>query len=451
MRPGLIEGIVLDRPIGSGATSTVYLGYRQDNPKERFAIKFLSPLLGAQEVPRQRWLREADILIRLDHPNIVRGYRHGITDDRPYLVMEFLQGESLQDRLRRLGKLPVEQVYHVAECALKALGAAEALGVVHRDVKPANMIWLNDDSVKLMDFGLAKLAEPDVDLTATGAILGTPIYVSPEQAAGSDAITIQSDLYSLGTTLFHLACGRPPFAELNVSLLLTRKITDNVPDVRLYDREVGSALAYFIDQLCQRVPTRRPENAAKALKLLADIRSGSLAISDTTPVPISSRAPLREAPAGHIPAGSRVLDTVVGDKALNTRPVILRAEEVLFYEEDNSRECYLLVSGRVEVVKSGRVIATITEPGAFIGEMSPLNDVPRTATIVACEETVLLRIETEEFDAFFARHPEMLLMLARTLAARLEATGNKLNQANGRLAMMQRHVREMSAVLAGRG
>lgn len=444
MKPDLIEGVILDRQIGAGATSTVYLAVSRDNPREKFAVKFLTAFLMANETAMLRWKREAELLTRLSHQHIVRGIRWGQAHGRPWLMMEFLQGESLMDRLRRKSRLGQDEVWSYARACLQALEAAAALNIVHRDIKPANIILTSDDVIKVTDFGLAKYSD-DVSVTAPGTILGTPVYLSPEQAAGDVHITIQSDLYSLGTTLYHLVAGRPPFTELNTSLLLTRKITDDVADVRLANEEVGSNLAFLIRQLTARDLAARTKTPTDALRLMDQLESGELTTTDFRPEAKSSRAVMRPMPAIPKTPDSKILETVVSDAALNTHPVFLKNGEVLFYEDDESRECYLLVSGRVEILKSGRGIAVINSVGSFIGEMSPLNSKPRTATVVAREETVLLRIEEEQFNDFLQRHPDMAISLARSLAQRLEITSDRLNEANTRLALLQKLSKEIQA------
>lgn len=446
LKSDLIEGIVLDRQIGSGATSLVFLGRDCNDEKKLYAVKLLSPFLVMQEEPRKRWQREADLLIRLSHPNIVRGIRHGIVENRPYLVMEFLRGENLLDRMTRLEKLPEHEVIAVARESLKALEAAHTQNIIHRDVKPANIIWLNDGTIKLMDFGLAKFMD-DTGLTAAGTVVGTPVYISPEQAAGDEEITGQTDLYALGSTLFHLACGRPPFTEINTSLLLTRKITDEVPDVRLMDETISGELAFFIATLSARDPAGRPAGPAEALGLLDRLESGELTTTSFQPKPKSSLAPVRPASLDQIPQGNEVLDTIVGEESLATQPTFLEAGEVLFYEDDDSRECYVLLSGKVEVLRSGRRIAEISEPGSFIGEMSPLNGVPRSATVRAVEQTVMLRITEDDFAAFFSSRPAMSLALARSLATRLNSTSGDLQETRTRLAIVSKHLKEATMAL----
>ncbi len=449
LKADMISGIRLDRQIGSGATSSVFLAHDEQDPKKKYAVKILSPFLVMQEAPRKRWDREVSVLIQLDHPNIVRGYRHGVVEGRPFLVMEFLQGETLMDRLQRKGQLKEKEVYHVARTVLEALCAGQELGILHRDIKPANLLWTNDDTIKVMDYGLAKFKD-DAGMTTTGAIVGTPIYVSPEQAAGETVLTVQTDLYSLGVTLFHLATGRPPFTELNTSLLLTRKITDDLPDARTIDQNISPPLAYLIRKLSARDRMDRPETPEKALTLLGQLERGELTTSDIIPEAKNALAPLRPVSKSQVPVGNFVLDTMTGDEQLETVPIFLRPGEVLFYEDDNSRECYVLMSGAVEIIKSGRRIAELEEPGSFIGEMSPLNDVPRSATVVARDDVILLRITESDFTEFFSRRPEMALALARTLAKRLDKTSDDLNETNSKLANAGRLIRELSAIMGAR-
>lgn len=448
LRPDLIPGIILDRHIGSGATARVYLAFDVENPDIRYAVKFLTAFLSYQEDSLRRWKREADVLLRMDHPNIVKGVRYGLIEDRPYLVMEYLQGETLADRLKREERLPEKEVLHIARSCLAALVAADKEGVIHRDIKPANIIRLNDGTIKLTDFGLAA-DEMDESLTVAGAIIGTPVYLSPEQATGAE-VTIQSDLYSLGTTLFHLATGRPPFKELNTSLLLTRKITDDVPDVRHFEPGLSAMFAYLVTELCHRSATARPERPAGALRMLDQLESGELTTtSHHDPIPIG-RAGAQPINREELKSDDLVLTTLVGDDSIHSRPHFLRRGEVLFYEDDDSLECYILMSGCVEILKAGRTIATIDQEGAFIGEMSPLRKAPRSATVVAREDTVLLVIPEEEFHEFLKRHPEMAIVLARSLAERLETMNRQLTAANQKIGALSRHVNEMAALVQER-
>lgn len=448
MRPEMIEGIVLDRLLGSGATSMVYLAHDREKPEQQYAVKILTRFLTEQEDAMKRWEREAKLILQLKHPNIVRGIREGTAQGRPYLVMEYLQGETYQERLRRLGKLLEEEVFQIAESALAALDAANQLQIIHRDIKPANMLRTSAGELKVMDFGLAKITT-DSSITVTGAIVGTPLYVSPEQARCAETIGIRSDIYSLGITLFHLAAGRPPFSELNTSLLLTRKITDDVPDIRTVEPNISSGLAYLIHEMTQRFEADRLASPGEALQLIQEIRNGSLTTTGFTikeadkPLPEDRRSSFSDLPT----LDNAVIQTIASDSQLDTKPQFFNDGEVLFYEDDDSKECYILLSGAVEILKSGRQVAVIQEPGAFIGEMGPLRGEPRSATVRATESTVLLTIREDDFHSFFKRHADMALALAQALASRLEKTTVELQKNQTRIHRLSRLLNEMKGVL----
>jgi serine/threonine protein kinase len=273
------------------------------------------------------------------------------------------------------------------------------------------------------------------------------MYVSPEQAAGEVDIGIQSDLYSLGATLFHLSTGSPPFSELNTSLLLTRKLTEDVPDLRTVNPTASPALAHLVAKLCQRFVEHRPRNPAAALVILDQLESGELAVSEKVPAPTDPRAKLRPAEDYEVEPGNAILQTIVTDEQLSAKPHFLEKEQVLFYEDDQSRDCYLLLSGSVDVLKAGRRIATISKPGSFLGEMSPLRGEPRSATVLAAEQTVLLVIPEAKFHEFFSRHAPLAMELARSLAERLEHTNQAYRDATARLVAVQKTVRRLNAEL----
>ncbi|MCB2156953.1 protein kinase [bacterium] len=444
-----IEGLLLLRQLGAGASSTVYLARETETDKE-VAIKVLAAFYCRHKEALARWEREAGTLERLRHPNIVEGLRHGVVEGRPYFVMEYVQGEPLSNRLRRIGRLPEEEVFAISRAVLEALHVAHQNGIIHRDIKPSNIVIDPDGVTKLMDFGLAK-EESDRSVTMLGTVLGTPVYVSPEQARGDLNVDIRSDLYSLGITLFHLVSNEVPFSEMNTSLLLTRKITDDVPDVRHFAPDVSAGMAFLIRRLCERERTSRPTTPREAIELLEGIMHGQITtaeLSDSRPV---KKRPIAPSPTelGPYAEDNPVLKTLVEDTSLESAPITLEKNEVLFYEDDTSRDAYILLNGELEVLKSGRQIATINESGNWLGEMSTLLDAPRTATIRATGRSVLLRVEEKHFREFNNRHPDMCYVLACSLAERLDKTNQKLNDSQRRLATVRKHFRMIESELSG--
>jgi eukaryotic-like serine/threonine-protein kinase len=205
-----VEGI-----IATGGMATAYRAHDEELDRH-VAIKVLDAGLAGDDDFRRRFLREARTAARLAHPKVVQVYDAG-EDGLPYIVMELVEGESLAELLERRGRLPWEEAVGLGLQACAALGHAHEHGIVHRDVKPRNLLVREDGTLKITDFGIARAAET-TELTQVGTILGTAAYLSPEQAAG-EKVTAAADIYSLGAVLYETIAGRPPhefdsFAEL---------------------------------------------------------------------------------------------------------------------------------------------------------------------------------------------------------------------------------------------
>ena len=205
---------------------------------------------------RERTLREARTAARLDHPCAVRMFDVCEEDEQAFLVMELVEGRSLSDVIRDDGPVPAARAAEIGICLLDALTAAHAAGIVHRDVKPGNVLVRPDGRVTLTDFGIASTAG-DPSITSTGLLLGSPAYIAPERARGGTPEP-PSDLWSLGATLFTAVEGRPPFDHDDPLATLTAVVTDEHDP---FDR-AGPALAAILDRLLDKDPQRRPEPAA---------------------------------------------------------------------------------------------------------------------------------------------------------------------------------------------
>ena len=196
--------------IGSGAAAVVFKA-EQVKLARQVALKVLRPaFLGEEIASVDRFLREARSAANLEHPNIVPVYDVGEERGRPYLIMQLMEAGSVKDVLKRSGRLPWAETLRVVEGVANALQAAHAAGIIHRDVKPSNILLDRQGVVKLADFGLARFSSEKGRLTSRGALLGTPYYMSPEQCRGAE-LDIRSDIYSLGVTLYELVTGSPPF------------------------------------------------------------------------------------------------------------------------------------------------------------------------------------------------------------------------------------------------
>lgn len=249
-----VEGL-----LGQGAVGVVLLG-RDMRSGRQAAIKALplaSELSGGElREAQQRFFREAEIAQRLHHPDIVAIYEAGEDDGWAYLAMEYVAGHDLQRHTQPAQLLPVAEVLRIGSRVARALAHAHRQGVVHRDVKPANvLVDLPADIVKVTDFGIAHLT--DACRTWTGMVLGTPAYMAPEQLTGQP-VDGRTDLYSLGVTLFQLLTGSLPHRAASTSALLYAIVNEVVPDVRTWRPELPAALAAALAQALAKSPEHRP-------------------------------------------------------------------------------------------------------------------------------------------------------------------------------------------------
>jgi tRNA A-37 threonylcarbamoyl transferase component Bud32 len=255
----------LDAQIGTGGMSTVYRAF--DTVLERqVAIKLMHREIASDSDQLERFRREARAVAQLNHPHIVTVIDAGEDDNTPYIVFEYVEGETLKDRIRRHGRLPVSEAIAYAIEIARALGVAHANGIVHRDVKPQNVLVDEEGSAKVTDFGIARTLDQE-GLTADGRVLGTTDYVSPEQALGHP-VTGQSDLYSLGIVLFEMLTGDVPFKGDNQVAVAMKHVREQLPDVQLRRPEVSSALAAVVDRATAKDLDRR---YADDRELIADL------------------------------------------------------------------------------------------------------------------------------------------------------------------------------------
>src|SRR3954454_11754598 len=225
--------------------STVYRAF--DETLERWvAIKVLHADMSQDDSQLERFRREARSAARLSHPHVVTVIDAGEDDGRPFIVFEYVEGETLKERIRRLGRLPVAEAIAYAIEIGRALGAAHAERIVHRDVKPQNVLIDPEGRAKVTDFGIARSLELD-GLTAAGRVLGTTDYVAPEQAIG-DGATEQSDVYSLGVCLWEMLTGDVPFKGENQVAVAMQHVRDPLPDVQHLRPEISAVLASIVDR-----------------------------------------------------------------------------------------------------------------------------------------------------------------------------------------------------------
>jgi serine/threonine-protein kinase len=261
----------VERELGHGGMAVVF--FAQDLKQHRpVAIKVLRPELAAA-IGAERFLREIEIAARLTHPHILPLYDSGEADGLLFYVTPYIEGESLRDRLTRERQLPVEDAVEITRQVASALSHAHSHDVVHRDIKPENIL-LAGDEVVVADFGIARAitAAGGEKLTATGIAVGTPAYMSPEQAMAEPTLDGRSDVYSLGCVLYEMLAGEPPYTGPSAQAMLARRLTDPVPPLRTVRQTVPPAVEQAIEKALARVPADRYPTAiqfAEALRQTA--------------------------------------------------------------------------------------------------------------------------------------------------------------------------------------
>jgi serine/threonine-protein kinase len=278
--------------LGQGGMGAVYRG-RDPELDRAVAVKVMreaSPDFVA------RFRREAQSIARLAHANIVQVYDFGVDEEgNPYFVMELIDGTPLDAIMRARGRLaPVEAIRLVRQAA-EGLAAAHRAGIVHRDVKPSNLIVDGGGHVKLVDFGIARVAQGGAQLTGAAALMGTPGYMAPEQAAGR-TVDERADIYALGLTLFELVAGAPPYQAGDPITLVVRAMNEPLPDLRQRDLGLPEELVALIEQMGAKDPAERLQSCEAVIAALDGILAHIQAGPDTGAIP-TNRIPVVEADA----------------------------------------------------------------------------------------------------------------------------------------------------------
>jgi serine/threonine protein kinase len=254
----------ITRLIGEGGMASVYEG-EHETLGTKAAIKILNPILSANKQIRERFKNEARMMASLDHPNITRVLDYEESDTYLAIAMELLTGEDLSNRIKNNGKLPEEEIKRIFEQILAAFQYAHGMGIVHRDIKPSNIFILPNGTVKILDFGIAKLFGQGNEMTQTGTQMGTPVYMSPEQVKADKTIDHRSDIYSLGVTLFYALSGKPPYDGNTTSQfdIFNKIVHEPLPAI-----ESTSFLAELIKKACQKDREHRFQNCEEWLQAL---------------------------------------------------------------------------------------------------------------------------------------------------------------------------------------
>ena len=294
------------REVGVGSFGTVYQAQHSET-KEIVAVKILAPEVVRNAVYMKRFEQEFRVASRLSHPNIVRYLGYDDTGPQPYLVMEFIDGESLGEKLDRVKQLPEDEALRVVVQMAHGLHFAHQEGLIHRDVKPDNVMVSKDGEVKILDLGLAKETGTFSELTRPGTGLGTPCFMAPEQFKNAKNASIRCDIYSLAATLYQMVTGTVPFGGLDVVDTMMRKLKNDLPPPRVLERSLSGRTDAAIRRAMDVAAETRP---ATCLEFVEDLL-GPTAQEEASPAPevetlreqpsevVTPTVPLEPSPPGH--------------------------------------------------------------------------------------------------------------------------------------------------------
>jgi serine/threonine-protein kinase len=303
----VIPGYELISRIGQGAMGTVYKA-KQVSMDRVVAIKVLSSRYSKDRTFVERFLREARAVAKLNHENIITGIDVGEANGHHYFVMEFVDGAPVTSLMKRDGRIDEQRCLRIAIQVARALSHAHKNGIVHRDIKPENVMLTATGAAKLCDLGLAKQTKGDAEVTMDGTSVGTPNYISPEQARGEDKIDIRSDIYSLGASLYHMAVGAPPFSGANPMVVMTKHVTDFPEPPKKRCPALSEGYSGLVMKMMQKRREDRPQDPEALIHDLERLLNGEpIAASTAHRAAAAASAPRAVTHHGHRPPTSVIL------------------------------------------------------------------------------------------------------------------------------------------------
>ncbi len=298
------------KKLGQGGMGTVYLGHQESLDRE-CAVKVLAKELAAKPGFVERFVREARSMAKINHPNVVDCYAVGEDKGYHFVAMELIDGQSMQDWIDQLGKLSIADAVLVTLLCAEALQHAHDLKMIHRDVKPDNILIAKNGTIKVSDMGLAKaIDEDDMGLTQSGTGLGTPHYMAPEQARNAKHVDHRVDIYALGCSLYHIITGQTPFTGESVVELIVNKEKGKFTPAKRVNGEVPERLDLIIDKAMAPNPAHRYQSCAELIK---DLESLNLAAEGLSFIDEEIRVPVRRS-SSPSKVTSVGMQTVAGDR-----------------------------------------------------------------------------------------------------------------------------------------
>jgi serine/threonine protein kinase len=271
-----IQGYKILTKIGQGAMGSIYKAL-QISMDRIVAIKCLAPKYSQNDKFRERFLREARAVARLNHPNIIQGIDVGESNGVHYFAMEYIDGPTVGELLKRGGALDEKRALNIVTQIARALHHAFGHGIIHRDIKPDNIMLTREGVAKLCDLGLAKIPKDEGDASGTrpGASMGTPYYIAPEQARGEQNVDTRADIYSLGASFYHMAAGEVPFPGQSAADVISKHLTEPVTPPRARNPLISGAVDFVIVKMMQKTREDRYQTPAELVRDLESIAQGN--------------------------------------------------------------------------------------------------------------------------------------------------------------------------------
>ncbi len=424
IRPTKIGKYNIMSELGRGATAVVYLGEDQFNDR-KVAIKVVTPDEGMGDEEARRFeklfLNEAAMVGKMSHPNIVGVYDAVIEGENRYIVMEYVGGGSLKKFCTETNLLPVRQAVLIIFKACRALDYAFQNGVIHRDIKSANILLSERDDIKISDFGTAQISQ--ATHTQIDGFVGSPAYMAPEQI-NEEPPSVQTDIYSLGVTMYELLAGRLPFQAANSVAMINKILNDTATPLKTIRPDIPDELVAIVEKAMARDPSKRYPAWYAMARDLADtfpqLEKYSFEISSA-----EKFNALRKLDFFRDFRDSELWEVLRGAIWENHS-----REQGLLLEGDVGHAFFIIVSGQVKVIKDDKLLNVLKDGDCF-GEMAYLSGdkARRTASIIAVSEVQLLRIQDVQLeqlsDACQLRFNRQFL---KTLIERLAWTSNVLAQ-----------------------
>jgi tRNA A-37 threonylcarbamoyl transferase component Bud32 len=413
LQPGdLIGGCVIEAFIAEGGMGSVYRA-RKELLDRTVAVKVLHPRFAEEKDLLARFLREAKLASTLEHPNLIRFFDVGEEGGRYFITMEYVEGRDLRAILDAEGPFPVGRALSVIRQVADGLAYAHERGIIHRDIKPANIMMARSGDVKITDLGLARPLGEDSEVTFAGQILGTPVYMSPEQCRG-EAADVRSDLYALGATLYTLLSGRKPFQGKTPAILIHQVVHEAPPPLRELIPEIPEGVAALVQRLMAKHPVARYQTAQEVADAIKETTARRFVLAGEAPRRDRERRGEkrgRAAPPARIAAlivagaglGLLVWKGFGEDRAGAAAPVAREVDHEVDYEDDGE-------DGREIVPDGGRIVRRVkvkSEGGeGEDGEDEGWEQDPRLDERVAALQESIVRGEYEDLSEFFLSSEE---------------------------------------------